>query len=510
MEHILEQLLVQLRAVWRRRWVILPVAWLISLGGWAWVHQLPDEFEASAQVYVDTQSLLDALLGGMAVRPDAEQRVRMVSNTLITRPNMEEVARNADLEALVPGRNLEGIVDDLVSGVRLRVARQSGTYTVSYRHHRPEVAHRVTEELVNFFMEQGIGATRTDLAGSQRFIQRQLESYEERLREKERELEQFRHQHAGLVYGRDGAFYNRLATAAQRLEEAELELREVERQRDALRGQMAGERIDPDDLAPSDRPRSALVELNERIAAYTRQLDDMLLRYADQHPDVRATRRLIGDLQDERARLLAEAGGGDGGDALTEDLMRQQVGLALAEAEIRVSNLEARVEEFRERHQRLSSAVDEIPEIEARFSELTRDYRILKEGYERFRATRERAAITGDVQAQTDTVDFRVIEPARLPASPAAPHRPALASAVLMLGLVAGSGLAFLIAQLRTTVTTVRTLTEWTGRPCLGSVAYVATPARRRRQWIERAVYTAVAAGLFGAYGVTVYTFMAG
>ncbi len=509
MEHIFEQVLIQMRAVWRRRWIILPVAWMVAIAGWAWTYQLPDEYESSARVYVDTQSLLDVLLGGMAVRPDAEQRVRMVTNTLITRPNMEQVARNADLEALLPGRSLDAIIDELVGGVQLRrVGREGSSYTVAYQHHRPEVAHRVTEELVTFFMEQGIGATRTDLAGSQRFIQRQLESYEERLREKEREIEEFRHEHAGLVYGRDGAFYNRLASAAQQLDEAEVELREAKRQRDALQERLNEDPETVGEARETERGRADVLELNERIAAYERQLDEMLLRYADQHPDVRATRRLLSDLKEERDRLHADVGGSD--ESMAGGLLQQQVGLALAEAQVQVSKLEARVEELRERHQRLADAADQIPEIESQFTELTRDYQMLKEGYERFRSTRERAAITGDVQAQTDTVDFRVIEPARMPSSPVAPQRPALASAVLLLGLVAGTGLAFLVAQLRTTVTTTRTLTEWAGRPCLGSIAFITTPAHRRRHWIGLGLYSVAALALFGAYGVVVYVFATG
>ena len=64
MQELIEQLLDYLRGMWHRRWIGLAVAWVVVIIGAIWVFRLPDQYEASARVYVDTQSLLRPLLAG--------------------------------------------------------------------------------------------------------------------------------------------------------------------------------------------------------------------------------------------------------------------------------------------------------------------------------------------------------------------------------------------------------------------------------------------------------------
>ena len=97
MHELAEQLLSYLKAAWRYRWYGAGLAWTVAIAGWVIVAQLPNRYEASARVYVDTQSVLRPLLAGLAVQPNVSQIVTMMSRTLISRPNVEKVVRMADL-----------------------------------------------------------------------------------------------------------------------------------------------------------------------------------------------------------------------------------------------------------------------------------------------------------------------------------------------------------------------------------------------------------------------------
>ena len=57
MQEQLELVLSYARGVWKRRWWVLAIAWLVAVVGWVFVQRLPDEYESSARVYVDTPSL---------------------------------------------------------------------------------------------------------------------------------------------------------------------------------------------------------------------------------------------------------------------------------------------------------------------------------------------------------------------------------------------------------------------------------------------------------------------
>jgi uncharacterized protein involved in exopolysaccharide biosynthesis len=65
---------------------------------------IPDKYEASARVYVDTQSILKPLMSGLVTMPNVDQQVMMLSRTLITRPNVEKLIRMADLDLKIESK----------------------------------------------------------------------------------------------------------------------------------------------------------------------------------------------------------------------------------------------------------------------------------------------------------------------------------------------------------------------------------------------------------------------
>ena len=84
--------------MWKYRWPALVVSWVVTAIGVVVVMKIPDQYEASARIYVDTQSILKPLMAGLTVQPNVEQQVSMLSRTLISRPNVEKLIRMADMD----------------------------------------------------------------------------------------------------------------------------------------------------------------------------------------------------------------------------------------------------------------------------------------------------------------------------------------------------------------------------------------------------------------------------
>ena len=97
MQEILAQLLLMLRGAWRYRWPALALTWAVALAGWLAVAAMSDRFQARTRVYVDTESLLKPLLEGIAVDRDVMSQVSMMQSVMLSRPNLEKVARKTDL-----------------------------------------------------------------------------------------------------------------------------------------------------------------------------------------------------------------------------------------------------------------------------------------------------------------------------------------------------------------------------------------------------------------------------
>ncbi|MFP4147093.1 MAG: XrtA system polysaccharide chain length determinant [Halorhodospira sp.] len=494
MEQVVQEFWHQLRATWRRRWWILPIAWLVCIPGWAYIHTLPDVYKAASEVYVNADSVLDPLLSGMTVRPDAEQRVNMITSTLLSRDNLREVAREADLDILLGYDGIDRTVTDL-QDINLEAGENNNIYTISFSHQDPEVAYRVVRETGDLFMERGLGDSRMDVTSSRDFIEKQLERYKGRLRNKEEEVEEFRRKHPEVLLN-DGDFYSRLESERERLDEAEMEYEQARSHYDNLLARLEGD---------DGRPNTP--ELDARISDLESELDELRRRYTDQHPDVKHTRRVLEGLRAEREQQVEKLNEG----LITSPVNRlgpdHPLQPELAEVESHVASLQTRVEEQRERVEKLESIAEEVPEIESRYNRLTRDHEVLQNSYDELRDRLERAVLTGEVQEGGNSVDFRVLQPPEQPSAPSAPNRPLLASAVLILGLGTGTGFAFLLAQIRGTVATLDKLGGVTGRPVVGQVSRVRTPAHRRRRRMEMLIFFGATSALLIAFAVVVVYF---
>ena len=241
-------------------------------------------------------------------------------------------------------------------------------------------------------------------------------------------------------------------------------------------------------------------EIDGRVQALQQQMDQLRLKYTDLHPDIQSTKRLIEKLEAQKKIELAQRKADPAG-ARIQNPVYQQLTIAIAEADATVSSLGARVAEYQRRYGELRNASNMIPQVEQEYTQLTRDYDVYRQNYDALLKRRESVTMSGEVESKTDTVDFRVIDPPFVPSQPAWPNRPLLLSLVALGGLVAGIAVAFLLSQLRKTVTDRRVLRELTGLPLLGAVARVETDETRRRKRKGLLTYLAALGSLVAAYG---------
>ena len=489
--------------MWRYRWWGMALAWIAGVAAGLVIYQMPDKYESTARVHVDTQSVLRPLMAGLAVQPNIDQQITMLSRTLISRPNVEKLINMADLDLGVnTPEEREALITRLSKDLRIASSDRTNLFMLSYADTRPERAQRVVQSLLSLFVESGLGNKRQDADAARRFIEEQIHSYEQKLTEAENRVKEFRLRNMGVLG--DGAqdYISQIGAMTAQLQQAQLEQREAMNGRDALQRQLVGEEPVLLPQAPSQSAVS-VPEIDGRIDVLRRSLDELLLRYTDKHPDVTGTRRLIEELEaQKRTQVEAmQAAGGSQFGALDANPYFQQMKLALAQAESRVASLNARVAEFQSRLDQLRERARLVPEVEAELAQLNRDYAVHKTNYDALVARRESANIAVEMNTQTGVADFRVIDPPTLATKPSAPNRLLLIPVAGLAGLIAGFALTFLISQLRPAVVDPRGLREVTGLPVLGTVSMLTTPERRSAR---RRGLLAFGAGLFAYVGMVV------
>jgi uncharacterized protein involved in exopolysaccharide biosynthesis len=98
MDDIRELITEKAAAMWRRRWYGALVVWVVCVAGWAAVMYLPNRYETTTRIYVDSETMLRPLLKGLAVQADLAAQVDYMQRTLLSRPNLDNVIRMTDLE----------------------------------------------------------------------------------------------------------------------------------------------------------------------------------------------------------------------------------------------------------------------------------------------------------------------------------------------------------------------------------------------------------------------------
>ncbi len=489
MNEALQILRRHLREMWHRRWVGLTVAWLAALIGIAVVYRIPERYEASARVFVDTESLLRPLLSGLAVQPNVNQQVGLISRTLISRPNVEKVVRMADLDLNVTSDSgRDGLVDSVLRSIKLTGSSKTNLYEISYRDPNPEQARKVVQSLLTIFVESSLGDKRQDSRTAVRFLDDQIRQYEQALNTAENRLKEFRLKYLGMA-GQAGDYFSQMNAISQSISSSRMSLTAAEQSRDAYRRELAGEQ--PTFIAEQQEQVvvETVPEIDVRLAALKRDLDALSRKYTDNHPDVASTKRIIGELEEERKNELAarrkEASAAPPGARSGErNPVFQQLRLQLVDAEAQVASERAKLSGYEAQHANLQAKAKIVPQIEAEFAQLNRDYDVQKNTYESLLKRRESATMGIGVQ-DTGGAQFRVIDPPRVSPKPVAPNRLMLLGAAFLVCLGAGFVASFVASQVAPTFHDRTALRDAANRPVLGLVSMLPSPvlsrARRRR-----------------------------
>ena len=285
--------------MWRYRWSLIVVAWLVAVPGWLFIYYMPNVYEASAKVSVDTNSLLPRLTEGLTASENLMSEVALVSKMLLTRPNLAEVARKTDLDlrAETP-RDMEM----MITGLQRRVSVQGGRdniFNISFRDKDRQKATDVVAALLNTFVESSLGAQGDDADMTERAIKSEIDDHEERLLQAESDLADFKKRNLGYMPDDGADYYSRLQTALAAVAETEGEMRQLRQRRDELQRQLEGE--EPVfGLMPST-PAQAAAGCSKagNIAQLQANLSQLQVEFTDKHPRIVMLKETIAALQAE-------------------------------------------------------------------------------------------------------------------------------------------------------------------------------------------------------------------
>ncbi|MBB4642109.1 XrtA system polysaccharide chain length determinant [Rhizorhapis suberifaciens] len=469
MNNIYDEILIAAHSVWNRRWLALGMAWAICAVGWLVVAIIPNSYESRARIFVQMQSILP---GKMGITPMEQQKdVDRVRQTLTSAVNLEKVVRGTDLSLSVASpRDMAGKVEMLRTNIKV-VAQQDNLFEITAISSdsgmsdaaNAKMATAVVQKLIDIFVEENLAGDRAETSQTLKFLDSQLAERERQLQEAEQKRMEFEEQYLGLLPG-TGSMSERMDAARQELNQIESQLVAAQSASAAMNGQLAAT---PATIATPGVGGGGAYSSTQAELASARARG-----WTDNHPDVIALKRQLANL-----KSMGSGGSGSGGG--TPNPAYISIRSMQAEKQATVSALAARKAQLTADMQRLAEKQANEPGVAAEQAQLSRNYDVLKAQYDKLFADREDIRLRGDVQTETDAVQFRIIDPPSSPRTPAAPNRPLLLLAVLVVGIGGGVGAAFAKGQLRTTYPTATRLERLTGLPVLGAVTETLTSAHR-------------------------------
>jgi polysaccharide chain length determinant protein (PEP-CTERM system associated) len=515
MQELLNSVVDHVRGAWRFRRIALITAWLFAIAGWVVLFVMPDMYLASSRVFVDTKTALKPVLQGLTLEGDVNAQLNLVRQSLLSQPQLEPVAEKfglIDRRTMTP-QQIVRVLDAMQGRIELSVTSAStdtgdheagNIYAIEYRDPSRDRALKVVETLQTNLIENTLGGKREGSEGAQRFLVAQIRELEVRLRNSEDRLAEFKKSNVGLMPTEQGGYFQRLQLEMDAVTKTQTSLSIATSRREELARQLRGDVPIAASSVPmpqGQQPGGASSgDTLARIKETQARLDELLLRFTDKHPDVIAARENLVQLKQRREIEVAALRRGDASaiasSGISSNPVYQSIQLALNQTDVEIASLRRELTGHQSKVAELRNNLDTMPQVEAEYARLNRDYDVTKANYTALVERLEKSRL-GEEATTSGSVRFDVIEPPNSAFSPVSPKRSLLILGLLVAALAVGGGVAYLLHTMRPVFNSARELAQTTGLTVLGAVSIAWVDAENRMRKKSYVRYAVAIGGLF-------------
>ena len=495
----------RLQAAWsRRKWLGIVLFALPLAAGVSLVLSLPNTYRSTATVLIERQHVPEEFVRP-TVTGELEARLTTMSQEVLSRPRLEPLIKRLDLYADVrrgetEGPRMEAAIERMRNEVKLDLRestsggsrRQTIAFGISYSGRNPETVALATNTLASSYVEENLKAREQRASGTTEFVRVQLAEAKARLDEQEQKVSALKARYGGeLPQQAQGNVARLEAMSAQLRANSDNQVRLAER-RENLQAQLA--QLSSESGIESDEARL------QRLRG---QLTELRVKYTDLWPDIIRLKHEIAELEKRLAEPKPKKAKAPETPA-TPQMLRVQEALKTAETELALLKTdEARL---RAGIAAIQLRLDNAPQREQEFADVTRDYDSMRELYFTLLKRYGEAQIAEAMEQRQKGEQFKLVEPAVPSYSPTAPNRMRLLAVVLAASVALGVGAIVLAEFVDTSFHGVSDLRSFSTVPVLVAIPRILTESDvRRRRYRFRLGAAAVAFGLVLTWSVAQY-----
>jgi polysaccharide chain length determinant protein (PEP-CTERM system associated) len=469
---------------------------------------LPNVYYAQTTIVIVPQRIPESYVRS-TVTVSLAERLQSTREHVLSRTRLEQLINQFDVFPTLRGTvPMEVLVVWFRRGIRVQLVR-GDAFIVGYGGYDAEQVQKIADHLATLFIRESLREREMLADSTSQFLEAELTAARERLRAQEHQVEEFRRRYSGELPNQLDANLRIIQSTSVQLQSISEALQRDRDRREELARELSMVLSRPSDepagsspppAAPGDAaddPGSptalpagpASVQL--RAARATRQR--LLQRLTPEHPDVKAIERVIANLE----RAAAGQSVPDSNPKRPEEPATSprvaQLREMLRVLDDQIASREAAERRLRDSVTSYQARVEAVPEREAEWVQLTRDYNTLQAVYADLLAKREQSRIAANLERQQVGEQFRIVERPIVPTRPISPKRPAIMLGGLAIGLAIGLGLLILRELRDHSFRAEEEIAEALKLPVVGLVPVITTAWDRRRARRRRVLWSAAA-----------------
>ncbi len=459
----------------------------------------PRVYEATGTVLAEGPQIPGDVIRS-TVGGDVEQRIQTISQRIMTRENLLQIAETHQVFDVQDGPALResDVVTAMRASISLRLLGNVATYqrpgatipfNLSFQHGSPEKALEVTNALVTLFIESGSRTRLQQATQTTEFLNQEAEKLRTQLEDLEQQIANYKRRQGGALPGLDAVNIANIQSLEAALRESEREqsaaldeLRTLEVELRAARGGV---------LAPGGATPAGPSPTEQELDRAKAELARLSGIYTENHPDVRAQVRRIEALE---KTVTAEAMASN--PARSAAAAQMQLAVSRLEAQVATARARADLQADQQRKLRgdigqLRSQIQRAPQVERDLAILQRDYDSAQAKYDDLRAKQLSAQVAENLEGGQQADRFTLLEPPLLPEYPIKPNRRKIVALGFFVALAAAAGVVLVLEKMYARVRGANAVHAITGMRPMVVIPHISTAAeaqtavalRRRLVW---------------------------
>jgi len=346
---------------------------------------------------------------------------------------------------------------------------------LSVQSNNPEKAAIFLNTLVEVFQERTQHMNQESAKAARDFVAQQLAIAEERLRESENALLEYKETNGMIEPSAETkARIEKLSDIDRLLSQTEVELQAANSEQQKL--QEIAKEIDPTLVTSTTLVNNPLVQQQKMILSQLEiDLAAALKQCTENHPTVIGLRAQIAEVS---AKLAEEVERIVGSETMSLNPIYQDLTRDLVSSQAAIVGLEAKVAALVNSRNAIEAELASIPEKEIAIARLERNQRVNEELYVMLRSKYEEMRISEAMKVS----GIHVVDEAIVPTVPVKPRKLLNTAIGGILGFFVAVGITFILEQMDTTFKTVEEVERVVSAPVLGTIPHFTLVQRKHKR----------------------------